>query len=237
VSNAGGSSGSRSTGGAGGSNGNGWSTHRDVACASSRPRASSTRASESACRRPAWITVPVATSRSLDGPAGSRKLIESSELARPTAGGSVETTAPASAASATKANVPPGNGPAADRHQGLAGIDHRDDPSSAPSTTSPLRWVSGGAGRRRWAKSRSCSRPGNANSPGCSRYANDPRTGSSTTTRRGYPRRCRRPKETGCASSNEPGDGRAADRQLFARRARRDRRRDVDLRLRTDRER
>jgi hypothetical protein len=153
----------------GGSNGNGWSTHRDVAWASSAPRASSTRASDSPCRRPVWITVPRAISRSLDGEAGWRKFIDRSEESRAIPSGSAVNTAPARAASATNASVPPPNTPAAVRHQGLAGIDQVDVPASASSTTSPLRCVSGGAGSFRSMNSRSWSTPGSANNPGRSR--------------------------------------------------------------------
>ena len=69
--------------------------------------------------------------------------------------GSVVKTAPASAASATNASVPPANTPAAVCHHGLAGIDHVEVPAPASSTTSPLRCVSGGAGSVRSMKSRS----------------------------------------------------------------------------------
>jgi hypothetical protein len=81
----------------------------------------------------------------------------------------VVNTAPARAASATNAIVPPPNMPAAVRHHGLAGIDHVEAPGSASSTTRPLRCVSGGAGSFRSMNNRSCSRPGKENSPGCSR--------------------------------------------------------------------
>ena len=55
---------------------------------------------------PAWITEPRATKRSLDGDAGSRKLMDRSEDRSPIPLGSVVNTAPARAASATKPSVP-----------------------------------------------------------------------------------------------------------------------------------
>ena len=84
-----------SVGASGTSNRIGWTTHRDVAWASSRPAASSIRASESPWRLPAWITVPVATRRSLAGEAGARKLIDRSDDSSAVLGGSVVKTAPA----------------------------------------------------------------------------------------------------------------------------------------------
>jgi hypothetical protein len=101
------------------------------------------------------MTVPFATRRSLDGPAGSRKFIDRSEERSIVPVGSVVRTAPARAASATKADVPPTKTPADDCHQGLAGIDQRVAPSDASSTTRPLRCVRGGAGNRRSMNSRS----------------------------------------------------------------------------------
>ena len=83
--------------------------------------------------------------------------------------GRVVKTAPARAASATKASVPPAKTPAAVCHHGLAGIDHVDAPLETSSTTRPLRCVSGGAGNRRSMNSPSWSMAGTANSPGCSR--------------------------------------------------------------------
>jgi hypothetical protein len=127
----------------------------------------------------------VAVSRSLVGHAGSRKLIDRSEDRSAVDFGSVVKTAPARAASATKPSVPPANTPAAVCHQPLAGIDQVEVPGAACSTTRPLRCVSGGGGSFPSMKSRSWSTPGNPNNPGCSRYAKEPLTGSSTITWRG----------------------------------------------------
>jgi hypothetical protein len=115
------------------------------------------------------MTVPFATRCLLDSPAGSRKFIERSDETSAVPVGRVVKTAPARAASATKAGVPPAKMPAAVCHHGLAGIDQVDAPSEASSTTSPLRCVSGGAGNRRWMNNPSWSMAGTANNPGCSR--------------------------------------------------------------------
>ena len=171
--------------GSGGSKGRGSRTHLEVANARRVPEASATRASDKPWRRPAWMSVPVATKRPLDGDAGPRKLIERSEDSRAMPFDSVVRTAPPRAASATNPSVPPAKTPTAVCHQALAGIDHVDVPTAASSTTKPLRCVSGGAGNFLSMKSRSWSTPGMANNPGCSRYAKDPLTGSSTIKRRG----------------------------------------------------
>ena len=61
---------------------------------------------------------------------------------------SLVNTAPASAASATKASVPPPKTPAAVAHHGLAGIDQLEAPSETSSMIRPARCVRGGAGSR-----------------------------------------------------------------------------------------
>ena len=113
--------------------------------------------------------MPRASRRSLEGDAAWRKFIDRSEESKAIPSVNVVKTAPARAASATNASVPPPNTPAAVRHHGLAGMDHVEVPVPASSTTSPLRWVSGGAGSFRSMNSCSWSTPGRANNPGLSR--------------------------------------------------------------------
>jgi hypothetical protein len=67
------------------------------------------------------------------------------------------------------ASDPPGNGPAADWSQGLAGIDHDERPGEECSGINPVRWWIGGSGTARSMNGCSCSCGGRLNSHGCSR--------------------------------------------------------------------
>src|SRR5689334_1943664 len=92
--------------------------------------------------------------------AARRKLTESSEVVTPTPGGALVSTAEPSAASATKAVVPARKTPAADCHQGLAGIQALAIARPTSDSRKPVSLVTGGSGSRRSRLDRSSSTPG-----------------------------------------------------------------------------
>src|SRR5689334_19405714 len=92
--------------------------------------------------------------------AARRKLTESSEVVTPTPGGALVSTAEPSAASATKAVVPARKTPAADCHQGLAGIQALAIARPTSDRRRPVSRLTGGSGSRRSRLDRSSSTPG-----------------------------------------------------------------------------